>query len=249
MTSAATRTTIRAAIVAAAALLLVGCGSTAGQPTVGTTPPTSATSASASTSTETSEDTTSSESTTSDDTTSEDTTSEDTTSEDTTSEDPTSDETESSVQPAELDQQTNDWFVLLCDGVNNASVYASPDTTGQDLTEVQATVVEAYTNIAASAEATISEFETVGPPNVEGGDGLQTTAVGQFQVLADVYGRGADTIAAQTPTSGEEIEAAISAVEDEARAAQQAAAAEATEPPPDVQAAAREIPECAGVFS
>jgi len=67
------------------------------------------------------------------------------------------------------------------------------------LTEAQATVVTAYTGLSTSAGKAAADLAVTPPPTIEGGDAVATDFATAFQNLSDVYGRGAQTIAAVTP--------------------------------------------------
>lgn len=154
----------------------------------------------------------------------------------------------SSIDPeASLDADTLGWFQGFCGGVTDAAQYASPNTDGQTLEEAQTTVVEAYTNIAASAQVTAEILNGTPPPTFDGGGEFAQAAENQFLTLADVYGRGAETLAALPEPTETEIRDAIDAVEGEATAAQDAAPA-FPPVPADLEPAVLAIPECDGVF-
>lgn len=237
-------------VVAAAALLAVGgCSSSvdgspqAGSPVAAST--TGSTAASTASSTATSTTRSSPRTSTSQRTTDETTSDETETSEDTT----TSDETETSDRTtspsSELDPETVTWFATFCTQAADFQQYASPDTTGQTLTEAQITVADAYSNLSISASTTVGVLQATPPPPIDGGDDLQTGLIERFSAFSDVYGRGALTILGLSPTSESDLVDAIDAIEAEAGAAV-----------PDVMAnvdsavvdAARELPECQGVL-
>ncbi len=143
-----------------------------------------------------------------------------------------------------LDPVTESWFVTYCTQATDIASYASPDTTGQTLLEAQATVVDAYSNIAISASTSVGILRATPAPPIAGGDDLQTIAVETFSALSDVYGRGALTILGLTPTSINDLKVAIDAIEAEATASVPTNDADVNH---DVLDAAKQLPECQDV--
>ena len=213
--------TILTAVFGAALLLLAACAqSVQGSAQAGSTVPTSSSSSSSSESTESTEST--EESTT-----------------DTT-------ETTETDTSSGLDSDTEYWFTTFCQGVTDLTQYASPDTTGQTLAQAQQTVVEAYTNISVSAQTTVAILQLTPPPTVTNGDDLAKAAIDRLNSLSSVYGKGAQTIAALTPSSTDDLKSAIDAIEKEASDAQPNTMADVD---PAVLAAAKELPECQKVLN
>jgi len=213
--------TILTAVFGAALLLLAACAqSVQGSAQAGSTVPTSSSSSSSSESSESSESTESTEESTTD-----------TTDTDTSS---------------GLDSDTEYWFTTFCQGVTDLTQYASPDTTGQTLAQAQQTVVEAYTNISVSAQTTVAILQLTPPPTVTNGDDLAKAAIDRLNSLSSVYGKGAQTIAALTPSSTDDLKSAIDAIEKEASDAQPNTMADVD---PAVLAAAKELPECQKVLN
>jgi hypothetical protein len=89
-------------------------------------------------------------------------------------------------------------------------------------------------------------LEQTEAPTFAGSDTLKQNSIGRFQTLADVYGRGSQTVAALTVTSEQDLRDAVDAVEGEATAALDAGAR--VEVPDDVLAAAQALPECEGIL-
>ena len=145
-----------------------------------------------------------------------------------------------------LDSDTEYWFTTFCQGVTDLTQYASPDTTGQTLAQAQQTVVEAYTNISVSAQTTVAILQLTPPPTVTNGDDLAKAAIDRLNSLSSVYGKGAQTIAALTPSSTDDLKSAIDAIEKEASDAQPNTMADVD---PAVLAAAKELPECQKVLN
>jgi len=77
------------------------------------------------------------------------------------------------------------------------------------------------------------------------GTDLQAKAIESFTAVSDVYGRGAATIAALTPTGVDDLKSAIDAVEAEATAS---VPNTMTDVDPDVLAAAKQLPACQDVL-
>jgi hypothetical protein len=134
---------------------------------------------------------------------------------------------------------------VFCGGAADLQQYVSPSTAGQTLEEAQATVVDAYANIASSADTTVGLLQATPPPAIDGGSALQTDQIKRFTAVSDVYGRGSQTIAALSPTDEADLKAAIDAVEAEAEASVPDPMATVD---PDVVAAAKQLPECQGVL-
>ena len=154
-------------------------------------------------------------------------------------------EESTAVSAATLDAETETWFSTFCTSLGDIAQYTGPDTAGQSLTEVQATVVAAYTGISTSATKAAATLQATPPPTIDGGAPIAAATVTGFQTLADVYGRGAQTIAALTPSSEADLKTAVEAVETEAQAS---APQSLSDVDADVKAAAKELPECAGVI-
>jgi len=222
-----------AAVSAAAILMLAGCSSSVqGAAQAGSTV---STSSSATTSTETST-TGSSQTSTSEETATQSSTSEETATE-------TSEESTSSSSG--LDPASEYWFAVFCTQAVDLAGYVSPDTSGQTLGEAQATVVDAYTNISISASTSVGLLQATPAPTFPGGGDLQTDAIASFLAVSDVYGRGALTILALTPTSAADLKAAIDAVEAEAKASIPEKMADVD---PAILDKAKTLPECQGVL-
>ena len=194
-------------------------------------------------------------------TTSENSTSETSTSD--TSETPTSDSSETtntseSTESSEdtstsddsgsstLDATSEEWFTVFCDGATDLVKYVSPNTAGQTLAEAQATVVETYSNISISASTTVGLLQATPPPTVAGGEDLQSIAIERFSAVSDVYGRGAQTVAALKPSDQSDLKAAIDAIEAEAKASTPDTMSSVD---PDVIAAAKALPACENVLN
>ncbi|GAA1996028.1 hypothetical protein JL107_07340 [Nakamurella flavida] len=249
-------------VLAASTLFLAGCsqtvsgtatpdpnGSVAVSSSGGITTPSSSPAPSSS-GASTGESATSPESSTDDGSTSEQSaTSEESTAESSAATAPTTDGGGSSTVDPEvaLDADTLGFFQAFCGGVNDAKQYASPSTAGQTLEEAQTTLVEAYSNIAGSAQVTAGILDSSPPPSFSGGDEFAKAASNQFLTLTDVYGRGADTIAALPEPTEQDLRDAVDAIEGEATAAQNAAPA-FPPVPGDLEDAVRAVPECDGVF-
>ena len=232
------RRTTSAGAVAAAVVLLAGCSApVSGTAAVGSQPVTSSSTSRSSTSPSTTRSTPRTSTSTSEDTS----TTTDTTTTDTTS---TTDDTATSPV-ADLDPVTQAWFIAFCGRASDVAQYISPNTNGQTLAQAQATVVDAYRNISTSAATSAGLLQAVPAPAVPGGADLQAKAIESFTAVSDVYGRGAATIAALTPTGVDDLKSAIDAVEAEATAS---VPNTMTDVDPDVLAAAKQLPDCQDVL-
>ena len=216
--------TIKTAVFGAALLLLAACSqSVQGAAQAGSTVSTSSSSSSSSSSSRSSES-----------------------SEESTTESSDTSETTDTDTSSGLDSDTEYWFTTFCQGVTDLTQYASPDTTGQTLAQAQQTVVEAYTNISVSAQTTVAILQLTPPPAVTKGEDLAKAAIERLSSLSSVYGKGAQTIAALTPSSGDDLKSAIDAIEKEASDAQPSTMADVD---PAVLAAAKELPDCQKVLN
>lgn len=145
-----------------------------------------------------------------------------------------------------LDSDTEYWFTTFCQGITDLTQFASPDTSGQTLAQAQETVAEAYSNISVSAETTVEILQLTPPPAVTNGEDLAKAAIDRLSSLSSVYGKGAQTITALTPSSLADLKGAIDAIEKEASDAQPSTMADVD---PAVLAAAKELPECEKVLN
>ncbi len=249
-----------AAGVCVVALLLAGCSSEVqGSAQVGTAVVSTTTADSSSTdtsATDTSTTDTSTTDTSTTDTSTTDTSTTDTSTTDTSTSDSTAEssedtstsestDTEDSAAPTALDATTEKWFTVFCGGAKDLQQYVSPDTRGQTVAEAQDTVIQTYTNISKSASTTVGVLQATRPPTVAGGDDLQSIAIERFTAVADVYGRGAQTVAALTPRSTSDLKSAVDAIEAEAKASTPDSMASVD---PGVVAAARNLPACRDVL-
>ncbi len=224
----------------ALALVLTACGSSiGGQAQAGST----ASSSSSDTSTSTTPTTTSTTRTTESESTDETTTDETSTSDETSDETETSEETTGS---GGLDPDTTAWFNTFCQGVTDMAQYVSPDTSGQSLSEIQATIVTTYTNISFSAASTALSLSLSTVPPIEGGQSLHDAAIARYSALSDVYSQGASTVAAMSPTSEAELKSAVDTIEQQASDSQTDLTASID---PAVLESARQLPDCQGVLN
>jgi hypothetical protein len=145
-----------------------------------------------------------------------------------------------------LDSDTEYWFTTFCQGISDLAQYASPDTSGQTLAQAQETVAEAYTNISVSAQTTVEILQLTPPPTVTNGEDLAKAAIDRLSSLSSVYGKGAQTITALTPSSEADLKGVIDAIAKEASDAQPNTMADVD---PAVLAAAKELPECQKVLN
>jgi hypothetical protein len=145
-----------------------------------------------------------------------------------------------------LDSDTEYWFTTFCQGITDLTQFASPDASGQTLAQAQETVAEAYSNISVSAETTVEILQLTPPPAVTNGEDLAKAAIDRLSSLSSVYGKGAQTITALTPSSQTDLKNAIDAIEKEASDAQPSTMADVD---PAVLAAAKELPECQKVLN
>jgi hypothetical protein len=255
--SGRSRTCVTIAVTVVIAGTLTGCASTVGgQPLAGATPAASSASETRTTRTSTSPPAAESSATTDRTTTSlgtrttqlSATTPATTPSSTTVSESSTTDTASTAVtsSTAVLDRATATWFETFCAGIADATQYAVPDTSGQSVAELQATVVAAYSSIAVSASGTAAALSVLMPPPIEGGQQLHEAGVARFASLADIYGQGASTVAALQPTSAADVERAVETVEQQASAG---AAGTMATVPQRVLEAARELPACVGVLN
>lgn len=213
-------------VLAAGGLLVAACGSSdsmTGSATVGTSASASSSSSSSSSSKSTAP-----------------TSSEDSTTE----ESGTSADSSTQAPAAELDAATTTWFTTFCTSLGEIGQYVSPDTAGQSLNQEQATVATAYTGISTSATKAAGALQATPPPTITSGSEIASATTVGFQDLADVYGRGAQTIAALTPSTEADLKAAVDAVESEAKAAAPKSLADLD---PGVETAVKQLPECAGI--
>ena len=211
-------------VLAAGGLLVAGCSSGSGTAAPANTVAAASTSSGSST----------------------DNSSTDSSSTDSSSSDATSSSEDSSTQAsaAELDEATTTWFTTFCTSLADIGQYTQPDTTGQSLTEAQSTVVTAYTGLSTGAAKAAVALQAAEPPTITGGDEVAAGFVTGFQNLADVYGRGAQTVAALTPSTASDIKSAIDAVEQEAKGAQPESMPDLD---PGVQSAVEQLPECSNL--
>jgi len=107
-------------------------------------------------------------------------------------------------------------------------------------------VVTAYTSLSTSAAQLAADLQVTPPPTIAGGEEIASTIVTGFEGLADVYGRGAQTLAALTPGSAADLKTAIDAVEKEANGVSPESSQDLD---PAVEAAVQQLPECANLGS
>lgn len=150
------------------------------------------------------------------------------------------------AEPAELDEATQTWFSTFCSSLANIAQYTGPDTAGQSVDQIKQTVVTAYTGISTEATAAAAALQPLPPPTIDSGAEIAAATTTGFQDLADVYGRGAQTIAASTPASDADLKAAVDAVEAEAQTASPNSLGDLD---PSVEAAVKALPDCANVLS
>ena len=151
----------------------------------------------------------------------------------------------SGAPAAELDAATETWFSTFCTTLGGVAQFTQPDTAGQSLDQEQATVVTAYTGISTAAAQAATVLESTPPPTIDSGAEIAAATTKGFQDLADVYGRGAQSIQALTPSSEADLKTAIDAVESEANAA---APKSLTDLDPGVETAVKALPACAAVL-
>jgi len=125
-------------------------------------------------------------------------------------------------------------------GITDMTQYASPDTMGQSLAQAQQTVVTAYTNLSRSASTTVGVLQITPAPAVTNGGDLEHVAIDRFSSLSDVYGKGAQSIAALTPTNEDDLKTAIDSIEKQAADAPNVLA----DVDPTVLATAKKLPAC-----
>ena len=157
--------------------------------------------------------------------------------------DSTEESTEASA--AELDAATETWFTTFCTSLGEVAKFTGPDTAGQSLDQEQETVVTAYTGISTAANQAAAALQSVPPPEIESGEEIASATSKGFQDLADVYGRGAQSIQALTPSTEAELKTAVDAVEAEANAAAPNSLGDLD---PGVETAAKALPACAAVL-
>jgi hypothetical protein len=159
----------------------------------------------------------------------------------------TSDSTQTTgTSAARLDVSTVKWFTAFCQGVTDVKQYVSPSTANQSLKEIQATVVDTYTKISNSASTTIGVLQQAPPPDIPKGGALHQAAIDRFSALADVYGRGAQTIQDLKPKTTKDLQSAVLAIEKEATDAMPDTMADVG---PYVLNAAKRLPACQGAFN
>lgn len=230
------------AVCAAATLALAGCSSSVPGSAQAGSPLSTSTSASSTTTTRTSETSTRTSATTSEEDTS---TSEESTSDDTTAEttETTETTTDTSQGASGLDPVTAEWFTVFCTRAADAAQYVT-EVNNQTLADAQTTIVDTYTNISLSASTSVGLLQQTPPPAVAGGDDIASKAIEYFTVASDVYGRGALTIIALTPSNFNDLQVAKDAIEAEATASIPNTMSDVD---PDVLAAAEQLPECQGL--
>lgn len=159
------------------------------------------------------------------------------------------DSTESSesteATAAELDAATETWFTTFCTSLGEVAKFTEPDTAGQSLDQEQETVVTAYTGISTAANQAAAALQAVPPPEIDSGEEIASATSKGFQDLADVYGRGAQSIQALTLTTEAELKTAVDAVEAEASAAAPNSLGDLD---PGVETAVKALPACAAVL-
>lgn len=107
-------------------------------------------------------------------------------------------------------------------------------------------MVTAYTGISTAATQAAAALPPLPPPTIANGAEIAAATATGFQALADVYGRGAQTIAALAPTSEADIKSAIDAVEAEAKTAAPESLGDLD---PGVETAVKQLPECADILN
>ena len=146
---------------------------------------------------------------------------------------------------AELDAATETWFTTFCTSLGEVAKFTEPDTAGQSLDQEQATVVTAYTGISTAANQAAAALQAVPPPEIDSGEEIAGATSKGFQDLADVYGRGAQSIQALTLSTEAELKTAVDAVEAEANAAAPNSLGDLD---PGVETAVKALPACAAVL-
>jgi hypothetical protein len=157
--------------------------------------------------------------------------------------DSTDESTEASA--AELDAATETWFTTFCTSLGEVAKFTGPDTAGQSLDQEQETVVAAYTGISTAANQAAAALQAVPPPEIDSGEEIAGATSKGFQDLADVYGRGAQSIQALTLSTEAELKTAVDAVEAEANAAAPNSLGDLD---PGVETAVKALPACAAVL-
>jgi hypothetical protein len=125
------------------------------------------------------------------------------------------------------------------------ALYNTLDTSGLTLPALLDARVAAYSGISNSALTTVGVLQATPPPTFAGGSALEASVVRRFAVFADVYGRGALSLQAAAPQTEAALQAAVSAIEQEAAASIPDSMAEVDAV---VLAAARQLPECQAVL-
>jgi hypothetical protein len=147
------------------------------------------------------------------------------------------------VAPADLDEQTVAWFTTLCTGMAPIQQLSQLDTSGQDAATAQKTGVDALTQFGTVLTETSQKLASAQPPTFEGGEQFASQmATGlaesgpKLAALAKSFGaiNPSDTAALQQASSGlaTQLQTAVAPLQALGQL------------PPDVSAAAQEIPAC-----
>jgi len=147
---------------------------------------------------------------------------------------------------AGLDDVSARWFTTYCRGLSEIAQYNSLNTTGLALPALTEARVAAYSGISLGASTTVGILQATQPPTFVGGPELEASVVRRFSVFADVYGRAALSLQAAAPQTEAELQAAVSAIEQEAAASVPDSTVEVD---PAVLTAAKQLPDCQAVLN
>ena len=147
---------------------------------------------------------------------------------------------------AALDEASANWFRVYCAGTAEIGQYNALNTSGLELPALKEARVAAYSGISISASTTVGLLQATAPPTFVGGGDLEESAVKRFSAISDIYGRAALSVQASTPQTEADLEALVSAIEQQAAASIPNSMAQVSA---GVLAAAKRLPECQAVLN
>jgi hypothetical protein len=148
-----------------------------------------------------------------------------------------------SVAPANLDEQTKTWFTTLCEGVAPIGELANLDTSGQDAATAQKTGVTALQQFATVLTDTSTKLKSTPPPTFEGGTEFANQVSSGLAESGPKLAAVATKFAAISPSDTAALKQAFEGLSGELSSAI-APLQQLSQLPPDVSAAAKEIPAC-----
>ncbi len=151
--------------------------------------------------------------------------------------------TDPSVVPANLDAQSKTWFTTLCDGVAPIGQLQNLDTAGQDAAAAQKTGVQALQQFATVLSDTSARLKSTPPPTFEGGTDFANQMVSGLSESGPKLAALAKSFGTINPSNTAALQQAVSGLSGELSSAI-APLQSLTQLPPDVSAAAQQIPAC-----